>query len=68
MQTKVVFWLPYKILNQCNDYRKAAEEKDGSDNWALNYFLETIKVHSNEKLLRNKNKTFFLGHNRPLKT
>jgi hypothetical protein len=46
---KVVFWLPYKILNRykCTYFQKATAEKDCSDNLQRSSFLETIEVHPN---------------------
>jgi hypothetical protein len=55
---KVVFWLPYKILDHCifTYCQKATEAKDTWDKWQMNKSLETIiEYKKKKKLMRNDN-------------
>jgi hypothetical protein len=42
-------WLQYKILIHfnCTHCQKATDEKEGSDNWLMSNFLDTVEVHQN---------------------
>jgi hypothetical protein len=61
---KVVFWLPFKMLNYNNfiNFQKATEAKHWSSDWPISHFLEN-KIK--KSLLERKLKTL-LCHIGPL--
>jgi hypothetical protein len=52
--------------NKCSNLQKTTEEKDGSGDWPMSYFLDTAKNAKIQKLLRNLKTKHFVRHNRPL--